>query len=50
MERALLNLQKSDDAQALREGMELINAKFLKILSQDGLTKNKTEGADLNAD
>ena len=50
MVRALLNLQKSDDAQALREGMELINAKFLKILSQEGLNKIETEGADFNTD
>ena len=50
MERALLNMQKSDDAQALREGMELINAKFLKILSQEGLNKIETEGADFNTD
>lgn len=50
MERALLNMQKSDDAQTLREGMELINAKFLKILSQEGLNKIETEGADFNTD
>lgn len=50
MERALLNMQKSNDAQALREGMELINAKFLKILSQEGLNKIETEGADFNTD
>lgn len=50
MERALLNMQKSDDAQALREGMELINAKFLKILSQEGLNKIETEGANFNTD
>ena len=50
MERALLNMQISDDAQALREGMELINAKFLKILSQEGLNKIETEGADFNTD
>ena len=50
MERALHNMQKSDDAQALREGMELINAKFLKILSQEGLNKIETEGADFNTD
>ncbi len=50
MERALLNMQKSDDAQALREGMKLINAKFLKILSQEGLNKIETEGADFNTD
>ena len=30
--------------------MELLNARFLKILSQEGLNKIETEGADFNTD
>ena len=37
MERAIANMQKSDDAKALLEGVELINTKFLKVLAQEGL-------------
>lgn len=50
MERAIANMQKSEDAKALLEGVELINSKFLKILSQEGLNKIETDGADFNTD
>lgn len=50
MERAIANMQKSDDAKALLEGVELINSKFLKILSNEGLHKIKTENSDFNTD
>ena len=50
MERAIANMQKSDDAKALLEGVELINTKFLKVLAQEGLNKIETEGADFNTD
>ena len=50
MERAIANMQKSDDAKALLEGVELINSKFLKILSNEGLHKIETENSDFNTD
>lgn len=50
MERALSNMNKSNDATALKEGVELINNKFLKILSKEGLSKIETDGADFNTD
>lgn len=50
MERALDNMRKSDDAQALLEGVELINNKFHKVLNQEGLTQIETENADFNTD
>ena len=37
MERALANAEKTDDAVALKEGMELIYKKFLKILQGMGV-------------
>ena len=50
MERAISNMHKSNDADALREGVELINNKFLKTLSKEGLSKIETENADFNTD
>ena len=50
MERAIANMQKSEDDKAWLEGVELINNKFLKILSQEGLNKIETEGADFDTD
>lgn len=50
MERAIANMQKSDDATALLEGIKLINNKFMKILNQEGLNKIETEGADFDTD
>lgn len=50
MERAIANMQKSEDAKAWLEGVKLINNKFLKILSQEGLNKIETEGADFDTD
>ena len=43
-------MHKSNDADALREGVELINNKFLKTLSKEGLSKIETENADFNTD
>ena len=50
MERAIANMQKSEDTKAWLEGVELINNKFLKILSQEGLNKIETEGAAFDTD
>ena len=48
LERALAD--KSDDANAIREGMELIFQKFQKTLESLGVKKIETEGADFNVD
>ncbi len=50
MERAISNMHKLNDADALREGVELINNKFLKTLSKEGLSKIETENVDFNTD
>ncbi len=51
MERALANMENSDDIQTLKEGVKLINTKFHKVLSQEGLSKiQPEEGADFNTD
>ena len=47
-ERALAD--KSDDANAIREGIELIFQKFQKTLESLGVKKIETEGADFNVD
>lgn len=47
-ERALAD--KSDDANAIREGMELIFQKFQKALESLGVKKIETDGADFNVD
>lgn len=50
MERALQNGEKTDDPQVLREGMELIYHKMMKILEGLGVTKIETEKADFDTD
>lgn len=50
MERAIANGGKTDDPEVLREGMELIYAKFQKTLGSLGVSKIETEGADFNTD
>lgn len=47
-ERALAD--KSDDAKAIREGMELIFQKFQKTLESLGVKKIETDGVDFNVD
>ena len=47
-ERALAD--KSDDPAAIREGMQLIYNKFIKILEGLGVKKIETENADFNVD
>lgn len=47
-ERALAD--KSEDPQAVREGMQLIFNKFEKILAQQGVKKIETQDADFNVD
>lgn len=48
MERAIANGAKTDNPQVLREGMELIYQKFIKILEEQGVSKIETENADFD--
>ena len=48
MERAIANGAKTDDPQVLREGMELIYQKFIKILEEQGVSKIETENVDFD--
>lgn len=48
MERAIENGQKTDDPQVLREGMELIHQKLMKVLQAQGVSKIETENADFD--
>lgn len=50
MERALQNGEKTDDPQVLREGMELIYHKMLKVLEGLGVEKIDTADADFDTD
>ena len=49
-ERAIKNMEASEENKAMKEGVELIHAKFLKILAQEGLQKIETEGKDFDTD
>ena len=49
-ERALKNMEASEETKALKEGVELIFNKFNKILSQEGLQKIETEGREFDVD
>lgn len=50
MERAIANGEKTEDPKVLREGMELIYAKFQKVLEGLGVKKINTEDADFDTD
>ncbi len=50
MERAIENMKKTGDADAMLQGVELIYNKFLKVLQQEGLKKIETEGKDFDTD
>ena len=49
-ERALKNMEASEEAQAMKEGVELIFSKFQKALAQEGLQKIETEGKEFDTD
>lgn len=49
-ERALLTMEKSENAEEIRTGVELIYNKFVTILKQNGLQKIETEGKDFDTD
>ena len=48
MERALANAEKTDDAATLKEGMELIYKKFLKVLEGMGVKPIDTQDKDFD--
>lgn len=50
MERAIENGAKTDDPQVIREGMELIYHKLLKVLESQGVNIIETEDADFDTD
>ena len=49
-ERALKNLETTEETKAMKEGVELIFNKFNKVLEQEGLQKIETEGQDFDVD
>ena len=50
MERAIDNGAKTDDPQVLREGMELIYNKLMKVMEAQGVSTIETENADFDTD
>lgn len=48
MERALANGEKTDDPQVLRDGMQLIYQKLMKVLEAQGVSKIVTADADFD--
>ena len=50
MERAISNGKKTDDPTVLREGIELIYHKLVKVLESQGVSKIETQDADFNTD
>ena len=49
-ERAMAQQAESDEAKALKEGMELIFKKFVNILESQGVKKIETKEQDFNTD
>ena len=50
MERAIENGEKTEDPQVIREGMELIYNKLLKVMEAQGVSRIETENADFDTD
>lgn len=48
IERAIANGEKTEDPEVLREGMNLIFQKFMKVLEAQGVTKIETTDADFD--
>jgi len=48
MERAIANGEKTEDPQVLREGMNLIYQKLMKVLEAQGVSKIETADADFD--
>ncbi len=49
-ERALVNMEKSEDTETLKTGVELIYQKLLKALEANGLKAIETNNADFDTD
>lgn len=49
-ERAMQSAEKAEDVAALKEGMDLIFKKFIKILEQQGVKQIDTKDAEFNTD
>jgi molecular chaperone GrpE len=50
LERALTNMEKTTDIKAVKEGIELIYAKFIQTLNQNGVKEIETIGKELDTD
>lgn len=50
MERAIQNMEKTEDVASVKEGVQLIINKFMKLLKQEGLSRIETEGKDFDTD
>ena len=50
MDRAQQHMTQSEDVVALREGLELVHQKFLRVLEQQGLKKMDTNDAVFDTD
>ena len=49
-ERAIQNMEKTEDVASVKEGVQLIIDKFMKLLKQEGLSRIETEGKDFDTD
>lgn len=49
-ERAIKNMEASEDVAAMKEGVELIYNKFLKVLQENGVRKIETTDKDFDTD
>lgn len=50
LERALAHMDKAEDIQAVKDGVDLIYKKFLTTLKAQGVTPMEAQGADFNTD
>ena len=50
MERAIQNMEKTEDVASVKEGVQLIIDKFMKLLKQEGLSRIETESKDFDTD
>lgn len=50
MERALQNMEKTENIDSIREGVELIYTKYLKVLNENGVQKMEIENQNFDTD
>ena len=50
LERALQHMEKAEDVEAVKEGVDLIYKKFLKVMEAQGVKQMDTKDADFNTD